>query len=91
MQPGTQGIAHPERSALANEDKEGRLEGIVRIVFVAEDVLTGTQDHRPMPLHQGVERTLRRWAVARLEALEQLPVGQFRESSAVKQGSEVGR
>ena len=76
VQPRAQGIAHPERSALADQDQERRLEGVHRLVVIAENAASGAENHRPMPLDQDREGQLGRLAPAGREPLEKLPVRQ---------------
>jgi hypothetical protein len=42
----------------AEEDKEGRLEGVLDVVGVVEQSATHSQHHRPMTAHQRCERLL---------------------------------
>ena len=58
VQPGAEGITHPERAGLADEHQERGLERVVRVVLVAQDPLASAEDHRPVALHEHRERTL---------------------------------
>ncbi len=58
MQPGAERVAHPERSALADEHLKRRLEGVLRLVLIPQDRPAGAKDHRPVPLDEGREGQL---------------------------------
>jgi hypothetical protein len=76
VQPGTQGIAHPERSALPDQDQECCLEGVHRLVVIAENAASGAENHRPMSFDQDREGQLRGLAASGCEPLEKLPIRQ---------------
>ena len=73
VEPARQRVADPDRAGLADEHEEGRLEGVLRVVRVAEDAPAGDQDGRPVPLD---DRRERRLVAAGDEAVEELRVGQ---------------
>src|SRR3954452_1286520 len=58
VEPGPQRVAHPERAGSTPQDQEGRLEGVVGVVLIAQEGPAGAEDHRPVPLDQGGERGL---------------------------------
>ena len=58
VQPGGQGVPHPQRAGLARQDEERGLEGVLRRVLVAQDRTAGAQDRRAVPLDQGREGAL---------------------------------
>ena len=61
---------------LAGEDEKDRLEGVVSRVPVARHPAADAQHHRPVAIHQGGERRLRRGvAPAPREPGQQLGVG----------------
>ena len=55
MQPAAQRVAATDRSGLARQDEERRLEGVLDVVLVPQDGAAGGRDHRPVPRHQGGE------------------------------------
>jgi hypothetical protein len=77
MEPGAQGVAHPEAAGLPDQDEEGGLEGVVRVVRVVEHAPADAEDHRPVPLDQGREGQLRGLAAAGREPLQELAVSQL--------------
>jgi hypothetical protein len=56
VQPTSQALMTPNGPGLADQDKEGRLEHVVRIRRIAHKSPTKAKDHRPVPLQQGRER-----------------------------------
>ena len=60
VEPGGERVAHPDRSGLADQDQERRLECVVRVVRAAEDLPADPHDHRPMPMDQLSKRRLGR-------------------------------
>ena len=48
------------------------------MVAIAQELPADAQDHRPMPLDQGGERSLPREVAAGRESLQELDVGQVR-------------
>jgi hypothetical protein len=84
MQPGSERVAHPERSCLAHQHEKGRLEGIARIVIVAQDSQARTPDHRSMPRDQRSERRFRSLTVFERKSLQQLPSGEAGERAGME-------
>ncbi len=73
VQPAPQAVSPPDRAAFLDQDQEGGLEGVLGVVWVAQDRPADAQDHRPMPSHQHFEGP----AVAPgEETLEELRVGE---------------
>ena len=56
MEPRADRVDAPDRPGLADQHQERRLEGVLHVVEVAERPPADGQDHRPVPLHQGLER-----------------------------------
>ena len=52
LQPGAERVADPERTGLAGQDQERRLEGVVGRVLVDQGRAGDPEDHRPVPLDQ---------------------------------------
>ena len=76
VQPAPQGVSSPDRAALLDQDQEGRLEGVLGIVRVAQDPPADAQDHRPVPPHQRLEGP---GVALGEETLEELRVGEPRD------------
>jgi len=55
VQPARQGISSPDFAARLDQDQEGRLEGVLSIVWIAQYPPADAQDHRPVPTHQRLE------------------------------------
>ena len=51
-EPGGQRLAHADRTALAHQDEERRLERILHVVPVAENLPADPQHHGPMAIDQ---------------------------------------
>ena len=78
MEPGAQGIAHPEAAGLLHQHQEGGLEGILRVLGgIGQHAPADAQDHRSMPLDQDREGQLGRLAPAAGEPLQELSIGQL--------------
>ncbi len=58
VEPRTQRFADSQRARLARQRQERRLEGVLRVVGVAESLAADVQDHRPVPPQQHFERRL---------------------------------
>ena len=86
VQPAAQGLAPPDRAGLLDQDEEGRLEGVLGVVGVAEDAAADREHHRPVPRHQGLER--RRIGLGE-EAVEELGVGQPGDRPAAEQVADL--
>jgi hypothetical protein len=56
VQPPTQGQPLANRPGPPGQDQERGLEGVLGVVFVAQDVPTDAVHERPVPLDQGGER-----------------------------------
>ncbi len=89
VQPRPERIPHPERTRLVHQHQEGRLEGVLGIVLVAEGCPAGVQHHRPVPRDQRRERQFRRLARPAGEPLEQLAVSQLRGDPLGEDRAEV--
>ncbi len=76
VQPARRRFMPADRPGLAGEDQERGLEGILRVVLVAEPGAAGPQDHRAMPLDECGEGNLGRFLVAPTvkEPVQQLTV-----------------
>jgi hypothetical protein len=72
VQPAAQRLAHRDRSRLAGEHEKGGLEGVLRVLLVAQDAAADTQHHRAVSAQQRLER---RRIPCVAKAREQLPVG----------------
>ena len=79
VEPASDGLAVGDGGGLLGQDEEGRLEGVLGVLGVAEDAAADGQHHRPVPAHQGREGGV---VAAGDELAEQLPV---REAAAVGQ------
>ena len=89
MEPGTQRVSHPERSSLAEEDEKRGLEGIFRVVLVADDGQADAPDHRFVPLDERRESQLGQLVSVRCEPFQELAVGQLSDGSKIVEGSEL--
>ena len=78
VEPAPDRLSLADRRPPARQDQEGRLERVVHVCGIIEDVATDAHDHRPVPGHQGFERPLAALIPTRPEPLDQLPVGQTR-------------
>jgi hypothetical protein len=56
VQPVGDQVAGRDRRRLADQDKEGRLEGVLGIMVIAQDAATHAPDHRSVPAHQCRQR-----------------------------------
>ena len=81
----------PARRRVANgtrfskQDKEGRLERVLHVVGIAQDLPADAQDHRAVALHQDRECQPGPFAVARRDAVEELPVRQVGDDPQVEE------
>ena len=89
MEPGPQRVPHPERSRLADQDEEGGLEGIFRLMLVAYDGQADAPDHRLVPLDQRREGQLGHLVRIGRESFQELAVGQVPDGPDVVEGSEL--
>ncbi len=89
MEPGPQGVAHPERPGLADQHQERGLEGILGMMRIAEDGQADAPDHRAMPLHQRGEGQLGHLVRIGREPLQELPVGQFPDRPHVVENAKL--
>jgi hypothetical protein len=89
MEPGSNGISHPEIGSLSGKDEERGLERILGVVIVADDSATHAKDHRAVALDQGCKCGLGRLAMAASELLEQLTIRQTGHHSHIKESLEV--
>ena len=76
---------------LAHQHQKRRLEGVRRLVLVAQHGPAGAPDQGPMPLDQRGERRLGRLAVAQGEPLQQLPIGDPDERAGVEERLQAAR
>jgi len=81
VQPVAHEVAVADRTRAPNQDEESGLEGILDVLIVTENSSANTQDHRPVPRHQGGERHL---VALGDEPLEQLALTQPSNGSAVE-------
>ena len=65
MEPVSHEFRLVDRAGLPRQDQERGLEGILRRVPVADDLLADSQYHRPVPAHQGGKSSLGRVDVDR--------------------------
>ena len=75
--------------ALADQDQEGRLEGVLGLVIVAQHAAAGAKDHRPVPLHQCPESHFGRLAGGGCKPFQQLSVRQPRGDPHVEKRAEM--
>src|SRR5262249_9460389 len=85
-QPRPDQVGTPHRVGLAGEQKERRLEDVLRRLLIADDAPGDAEHPRPVLLEQGGER-LTIAAVA--EAVEQVAVGGRGRPLADEQGAQV--
>ena len=83
MKPGPQHGAIADRAGLPDQDEEGGLEGVLRIVRVGEDPPADPEHHRPVAAEDGLEGFL---VPLREEPVEELAFagsrhGPFREQA----------
>src|SRR5262245_26203965 len=74
-----------DRAGPACQHEEDRLSGVLGLVLIADDLATETQNHRPMPLHQGCEGGLGTLVAVQRESLEKLPIAQPPDRPVVEQ------
>jgi hypothetical protein len=58
VQPAAHRVTLADRGRLASEDEERRLEGVFRVLLVAQHRTADAQHQRAVPPHQGGERLL---------------------------------
>jgi hypothetical protein len=58
VKPTGQGLSLANRAGLSRLDQKSRLQSIFGIMDVAERAPANPQDHRPVPPHEGGERSL---------------------------------
>ena len=85
MEPGADRVADPEPAGLPDQDQEGRLEGVLRVVRVGQHAPADAEDHRAMPLDQGREGQLGGLGGARRESFQELAVRQARARAALEE------
>ena len=88
VQPARQGVSSPDRAALLDQDQEGRLEGVLGIVRVAQDPPADAQDHRSVPPHQRLEGP---GVPLGEETLEELRVGEPRDHPVGEQAVDLSQ
>ncbi len=76
MEPAADRLAAPDRPGPARQGQEGRLEGVLGVDRVAEQVERRPQDHRPVPGDQGLEGVV---VARRQESIDEPAVGQAGE------------
>ncbi len=74
---------------LADQDQEGRLEGLFRVGQVAENVLANAQHHRSMAQHEHFKGGLRRRVTLAGKPIEELPVGKTTSGPGFEQRLDV--
>jgi hypothetical protein len=89
VQPTGQRVAVADRSGLADQDQEGRLESILGIMRLAKGRLTDAEHHRAVSLNKGRERKLGGLACAGRKPLQQLSVRQPSECPYVEECTDV--
>src|SRR5262249_35040903 len=88
VQPACQRLPLADGGGPPGKDKEGRLEGILRILFMAQDVTADAPDKAPVSFQQGGEGRL---LAASREASEELCVGQFSAWNGTREMSEASQ
>ena len=88
VQPARQGVSSPDCAPLLDQDQEGRLEGILSIVGVAQDPPADAQDHRSVPPHQRFEGP---GIPLGEETLEELRVGEPRDHPVGEQAVDLSQ
>jgi hypothetical protein len=86
VEPGTEGVATPDRARLADQDEESGLEGVLGVVDVGQRAASDAPDHRPVQFHQRGEGQLGGGALPFEELVEQLAVGHAGDGPRVDQG-----
>ena len=71
VEPRAERVALADRPGLADQDEERRLEGVLRVVRVAQHAAADPQDHRPVPAQDSLEGRL---VPAAGEPVEELPL-----------------
>ena len=61
VEPWAQCAVDPERAGLAGQDQEGRLESVLRLLFVAEHATADAKHHAAVPLNERGECRLGRY------------------------------
>ncbi len=84
MQPGAQQVRIADRAGLAGQHEEHRLEGILGMMQVAQELPANIQDHRPVPLHERRECGFSGRIGSGVEALDELPVGESGDGAAIE-------
>ena len=90
VQPVAQQVRVTDRPGLASQDHEHGLEGVLRMLQVAQELPADAQDHRPVPAHQGGERGLAgRLTPPGGEPLQELPVSKPGHRAALEERLEL--
>ncbi len=89
VQPTGQRVAVANRAGLADQDQEGRLEGIMGIVRLVQNQLTDAKHHGAVSLDNGCERQLGGLPGAAREPLHQLGISKPSECPDFEQCMEV--
>ncbi len=82
MQPRPERFRLPQRSRPAHQHEERGLERVLHIGRIVQDSPADTQNHRPMPGHQRLERVLIR---ASDKLAEDLSFRRLRDAALVEQ------
>ena len=84
VKPAGHRLLFPDRVRLDNQQQERGLEDVLRIPRIREQPPTEAQDHRTVPLHQGLKGGLIPLAAEALQqfAVVQVGSGMVRENSA---------
>ena len=91
MEPTGYGVGLADRAGLARQHQECRLEGVLGVVRVAEDLPADSQDHRSVTLHQGREGRLIGPVPCGHEPLDELPVREVADDTEPEEGVELVR
>ena len=89
VEPARDLLPAHDRGRLPGQDQEGRLEGVLGLVRIAQDAAADAQHHRPVPLHQLGECLLGRLVPTREESLEQLLVAERPGHAELIEGPQV--
>ncbi len=89
VEPARQRLAAPDGGRLTSQDQKRCLEGIFRVVGVAQEPPANSHDHRAMPLNQHGERLFGGLIAAGDEPVKQLAVAQVARNAKAKERSQV--
>jgi hypothetical protein len=89
VEPTGHGGSASDRSGPARQDQEGRLKGILGVVWVAEDRAADAEHHRTVSLQQSLERQFAGLTVCGHEPLEELLVGDVADHAFMEERAGV--